>query len=260
MELKLDISLNCNIGCIRSNNEDMILISGETYRDASDRFPVIVNAGGRFVAAVADGMGGHNAGQVASQIALDLFDDFVIRLPEGLSDNDFRYMVDFEIRRIHRHLIEYGQNNAGCAGLGTTLVAWLTYDNRIYILNSGDSRIYRLRNGILCQITTDHSEQNRKDDPTLPSNLIYNCLGGGGISAFADVINITNKVFDEDIFMLCSDGLSDMLDEDKIEEILSSKADADALIDEARNVGGNDNISAIILKIDKISRDGQTCC
>lgn len=249
MEFDLDISLACDIGCVRSNNEDMILISGELYRDVVDEFSMSINNNGRFVAAIADGMGGHNAGEIASVIALKSFDGFIIGLPEGLSDADFRRLLDDEIIKIHRHLNMYGLNNAGCEGMGTTLVAWLTYGNRVYIINSGDSRLYRYRDGFLCQLTNDHSEQNRTGDSTIPSNQIYNCLGGGGSYAFADITEITTKVFKDDVFLLCSDGLSDILGDDEIESALSEKVDAGKLVSKVKDIGGNDNVSIVIINV-----------
>lgn len=249
MELDINISLACDIGCVRSNNEDMILISGEIYRDIKDEFSMSIKNNGRFVAAVADGMGGHNAGEIASEIALKSFDDFIIGLPDGLSDADFRHMLDNEIIRIHQYLNQYGLEHIGCDGMGTTLVAWLTYGNRIYIINSGDSRLYRYRNGFLCQLTTDHSEQKRKGDSTIPLNQIYNCLGGGGNHAFADVLEITTKVFEDDVFILCSDGLSDILTDEEIEATLSEKADAGALVGKVKANGGNDNVSIVLINV-----------
>ncbi len=253
MELSLKISLDSDIGCIRTNNEDMILISGETYRDCHDAFSTVVQTQGRFVAAVADGMGGHNAGEVASELALNYFDNFIVNLQSGLSDKDFRYKLDEAIKRIHRNINEYGLTHPGCAGLGTTLVALLTYENRIYAINVGDSRIYRSRNGMLYRLTTDHSEQYRNNDSTIPSNLIYNCLGGGGESAFADVKELSSKVFENDAYLLCSDGLSDMLCDDDIEYSLNASGDVSALVALAKSKGGIDNISAIIVRIEKIN-------
>lgn len=249
MEFDINISLASDIGSNRSNNEDMILISGDTYRDIADAFTISIKDTGRFVAAVADGMGGHNAGEIASEIALKSFDNFIIGLPEGLSDADFRRLLDDEIIRIHQYLNRYGQENAGCDGMGTTLVTWLTYCNRIYIINSGDSRLYRYRNGFLCQLTTDHSERNRTGDSTIPPNQIYNCLGGGGSHAFADIMEITTKVFEDDAFLLCSDGLSDILNDDEIEVALSEKADARDLVSKVKAKGGNDNVSIVIIKV-----------
>lgn len=251
MELEINISLACDIGCVRSNNEDMILISGEYYRDMNDEFSLSVNNNGRFVAAIADGMGGHNAGEIASEIALKSFDDFIINLPEGLSDTDFRRMMDNEIIRIHQSLNQYGLTNAGCMGLGTTLVGWLTYDNKVYIINSGDSRLYRYRNGMLLQLTTDHSEQNRKGDLSIPSNQIYNCLGGGGSNAFIDVLEITTKVFDDDVFLLCSDGLSDILSDEEIELGLFEGSDAISLVRKVKAKNCNDNVSIVLISVKK---------
>lgn len=252
MKLNIRVSLNSDVGCIRSNNEDIILILGETYRDCSDDFVVSVNDKGRFVAALADGMGGHNAGEIASEMAVKAFDSFIINLPENLSDHDFRNLVDNEIKEIHNQLINYGFSDPEASGLGTTLIAFVTCENRIYLINVGDSRIYRFRNGILCQLTRDHSEQNRQNDSSLPSNLIYNCLGGGGESAFADVIEITGKVYENDTFMLCSDGLSDMVSEEDMELTMNESFSARNLVKKAKSNGGKDNVSVLLLKINSI--------
>lgn len=248
--MELNIQLNSDMGCVRTNNEDMLLVAGETYRDTSDAFRLSVDPAGRFVAAVADGMGGHNAGEVASEMVLEAFDKFIVGLPSGLGDSDFRHLVDQYIKSMHRRLYDYGLEHPEAVGLGTTLAAWLTYEGRIYLLNCGDSRIYRLRNAMLVQLTTDHSEINRTHDPTMPSNLIYNCLGGGGATAFADVVEISNKVFAGDVFMLCSDGVSDMIDDDAIEQILNKSLSAQAIVEAAKAAGGRDNASAIVLKIE----------
>lgn len=252
MQILLKISLNSDIGCTRTNNEDMILISGEKYRDCSDEFQSFVEDKGRFIAAVADGMGGHNAGEVASEMALDLIDNFSVRIPQNLCDNDFRNLLDNEIVKIHDQIISSGRINTQCLDMGTTLVAWLTYENRIYLVNIGDSRGYRLRKGILCQLTKDHSEQNRLNDHTIPSNLIYNCLGGGGGTVFADVKEITNKVFEGDVFLLCSDGVSNYLNDEEIEKELIRHCHATTLIDAVKKKGGPDNISAIVISIKKM--------
>lgn len=251
MVIELEISVKCDTGCVRATNEDMILVSGEKYRDSSDSFGSVIQQNGRFVAAVADGMGGHNAGEIASEIALTNFDDFILNMPIGLSDNDFRNILDNEIKKIHNSLNVYGQTHQGCLGMGTTLTAWLTYENRIYLINAGDSRGYRLRNGILCQLTTDHSVQNKNNDYTLPSNMIYNCLGGNGETAFADITDLTEKIFDGDVFLLCSDGLCDVMSEEEIEENLINCCQSASLVDAAKTKGGYDNISAIVLTIKK---------
>lgn len=249
MKLNLKISLNCDIGRVRTNNEDMILVSGETYRNCNETFSMQLQDNGRFVVAVADGMGGHNAGEIASELTLEYLDEFLKILPHDLSDNDFRNVMDAEITKMHNTINHYGMQHVGCNGLGSTLVALLTYENRIYIINAGDSRLYRFRNGILCQMTQDHSEQNRLNDITIASNMIYNCIGGGGGNAFVDIQEITSKVYENDTFLLCSDGLSDMLEDDEIENLLAKSDDANYLVESAKKAGGIDNISAVLITI-----------
>lgn len=247
--MALKVSLKCDKGKVRAINEDMILVSGEMYRDCEDEFSTIIHDNGRFVAAVADGMGGHNAGEIASEIAISLFDNFIVNLPTNLSDRDFRYELDIKIKEIHNYISAYGGDHPECAGMGTTLAAWLTYENRIYIINVGDSRVYRLRNGILYQLTKDHSMRNKSKDQSIPSNLIYNCFGGGGDYVFADVTNQSSRVLSGDTFLLCSDGIHDMLTDDEIEESLRVNLHSSSLVEKANRMGGQDNISVIVLTV-----------
>ena len=251
MGIDLLLSLRCDIGGGSHVNEDLILVSGEKFRDSTDEFPAAVQHNGRFVAAIADGMGGHHSGESTSEMALDLFDDYIVNLPEGLSDKDFRSQLDHGINKIHQALSK-SHTNPECCGMGTALVSWLTYNNRIYLVNAGDNRAYRLRNGILCQLTTDHTLQNKDHDHALPPNIIHHCPGGGGEYAFADIMELTEKVFEEDVFLLCSDGLYDAMSEEEIESLLCGPCHASTLIDAAKAKGSQDDISAIVITIKKM--------
>lgn len=255
MELKISIQLRSDVGCVRTNNEDMILLDGDFFRDGGMRDEILVSDSGRMAAAVADGMGGHNAGEVASETVLHLLDEFIVDLPEGLSPRDFRQEFDWWVERTHRKLLEMGRSNREMAKLGTTLVGLLTYENCVYVFNIGDSRLYRFRNGILRQLTTDHTMRQKTGNMNIPSNQIYNCLGGNGPTSFADLTDITDKVFEDDVFLVCSDGLSDMLSDNDIEDVLNKKVDIDDLIEAAKRSGGKDNVSAILLEILDIRKD-----
>ncbi len=111
------------------------------------------------------------------------------------------------------------------------------------MFNIGDSRVYRLRDGILRQLTTDHSMKELTRNPDYPSNIIYNCFGLEK-DFFADVKDVSNMLLPDDIVLVCSDGLSDMLPDDEIEALLPSGAEA--LLSAAKNAGGEDNITFII--------------
>ena len=113
------------------------------------------------------------------------------------------------------------------------------------MVNIGDSRTYRLRYDYLKQLTTDHSERERMGDESVPSNLIYNALGAEG--AFIDVLQ--TKIVAGDKFIVCSDGLTDMIGDEAIEKILSQGGDAEALVTAAKEAGGLDNITVIIMEV-----------
>jgi len=132
--------------------------------------------------------------------------------------------------------------------MGTTFVGMFSYEERIYMVNIGDSRLYRYRGGILKQLSSDHSMRELTGDMTTPSNVIYNSLGAG-TSAFADFTELTGQLLDEDLFLICSDGLSDMLTDDQIEEVLHQEPTAINLIEAAKAAGGRDNVSVVLLRV-----------
>jgi protein phosphatase len=134
--------------------------------------------------------------------------------------------------------------------MGTTLVAIAYYDGEFYSLNCGDSRLYRYRNGELKQLSTDHSLSNLRGEKQ-HSNIITNCIGGGCTSSYVDIVEMTQDILDEDTYLLCSDGLSDMISDEQIMKMLENGADADALCEEAIAYGGYDNVSACVIRVKK---------
>ena len=126
-------------------------------------------------------------------------------------------------------------------GMATTLTGLLLYFDQAYILNCGDSRTYRLRYDNFRQLTRDHSERNRLNDPSAPANLMYNCLGIP--EAFIDITPA--KVVEGDQYIICSDGLSDYASEAEMQTNIQS---AQALVDAALAAGAPDNVTVITLK------------
>lgn len=235
------------MGCVRQNNEDMILLNGELYRDESLTTEFSIDNRSRFAAIVADGMGGHEGGEFASELATQAFDDFLSSLPEGLTIEQViaetkQWAVD-----THRMINRKGEEMPQYLGMGTTFVGMFSYDGRVYTINIGDSRLYRYRNTILKQMSEDHSMRNLTGDMHQQSNLIYNSLGAGE-SVFADVEDVTEKILPDDYYIICSDGLSDMLTDEQIDAILDSGGAAQELIDAAKQAGGKDNVSVIRLQ------------
>lgn len=257
MKIELHCRLITDVGCVRTNNEDMILLNGEYYRDQEAEQSYTLEGDARFTCLVADGMGGTNGGEFASELALQYFDQFLARVPDGLSEEDFQTLIDRWAKQTHRGIVNRGIEQPEYSDMGTTLTGLFGYGGRIYLINIGDSRTYRYRFGILKQISRDHSMQEKYHDPSYPSNMIYNCLGGGSPEeeVFADLTDITEQVMSDDRFIICSDGLSDMLSDDEIEVILARTLEEGAtttdtareLVDAAKKAGGKDNVSVLLV-------------
>ena len=257
----MNIEINCrlitDVGCVRTNNEDMVLLNGEFYRDQETEQSYTLSGNARFTALVADGMGGTNGGEFASELALQYFDNFLAQVPEGLTSEGFRAIIDSWAKQTHQGIVSRGIDQPEYSNMGTTLTGLFGYGGRIYLINIGDSRTYRYRFGVLKRLSRDHSMQEKYHDYTLPSNMIYNCLGGGAPvdEVFADLTDITDQVMSDDRFIICSDGLSDMLSDDEIDAILDQTTAPDApssdivrcLVDAAKNAGGNDNVSVLLV-------------
>lgn len=240
--------INSDIGCVRVNNEDMILFGGEFFRDRSAKQIFELSDTARFAAVVADGMGGHDGGEFASEIALRCFDDFILALPEGLDEDEVASSLKRWTEETHCLILRKSHELPGCEGMGSTFCGLLFYREMVFALNIGDSRLYRFRGGILKQLTTDHSIRQLTGGLSQDSNQIYNSLGAGE-SAFIDIKNLGGQLLEEDLYLICSDGLSDMLPDEETERILTENPSAEALITAAKNAGGKDNVSVILLKI-----------
>ncbi|MEA4919169.1 PP2C family protein-serine/threonine phosphatase [Proteiniphilum sp.] len=244
----LKSEINSDIGCVRANNEDMILFAGEYFRDNSAKQIVELSDSVRFAAVVADGMGGHKGGEIASEIALRLFDDFILDLADGLDESGINLSLKEWTEKTHNIILHRSYELPEQEGMGTTFCGLLFYGEMVFALNIGDSRLYRFRGGILKQLTTDHSIRQLTGDLSQGSNQIYNSLGAGE-SAFIDIKNISGQLLDDDLYLICSDGLSDMVADEEIEQILTENPSTRTLIAAAKNAGGKDNVSVILLKI-----------
>jgi len=132
--------------------------------------------------------------------------------------------------------------------MGTTLVGVLYYGSEYYWINCGDSRFYRLRDKQLAQLSTDHS-LNTMMGNTRHSNVITNCIGGGCKNSFIDIIDFTNDFLPGDVYLLCSDGLNDMVCEADIERLLNEGATANDLCEAAISAGGFDNVSTCVFTV-----------
>ncbi len=231
-------------GKVRSHNEDSVAI--------------ISNDRNEFVLAVADGMGGHKAGEVASAIAIDYIRDSFYNLETIGSKEEAIDWLRILVKEINEKIFEYADKNPESKGLGTTLVIAIKTDDYILYGNIGDSSGYVIKNNTLHKVTKDHTyvgmllnngrltEETAKNHPG--KNLLTRALGAN------DPIEI--DIFDIDTsvkgLFLCSDGLTNMLTDEQIEKILNSDLPIEEavvkLIRKANSRGGTDNISIAYLK------------
>lgn len=247
--MKIRYDAISNVGCVRSNNEDMALVFGAFLRDEAQRSMVPMASRPRFTALVADGMGGYGGGEVASEMTLRSFDDFLTALPAGLDIDRLKAEVKSWFRANNAAVMSRGASSAELQNMGTTLTGIFTYGPWDFMVNAGDSRVYRRRYDTLRRLSTDHSERERCNDPSLPSNLIYNAVGIP--EAFVDVTCLTTDIpmVDGDTYVICSDGLCDMIDDATIDRILGEGGDARRLLDAALEAGGRDNCTVIVLQV-----------
>lgn len=211
---------------------------------------------------VADGMGGHAAGEVASEMAVRVIAREIGSL-QGLNDEQVAERVRLSIRAANGAIFERTLTEHDKRGMGTTVTGLTLFANRFLIGQVGDSRAYLLRDSKLTQVTKDHSYVQEQVDAgyltpeqarTHPySNVITRCVG-----ANADVMPdiYVGSVRQDDLFLLASDGLTGMLEDPQLAEIMKSgrqpQEQVDTLIEEANRHGGLDNITAIMVRIDQV--------
>lgn len=226
-----------DIGCVRTNNEDMAYVAGQLVRDAS--IAAEGSADACVAYAVADGMGGYEGGEVASEIVCRSFAAF---MKDSGSDADGQRIKEWA-REANRLVCETAALRPELSEMGTTFISLIFNANGTFLLNVGDSRCYRLRRGILKQLSVDHSERERTGNPDVPSNLIYNFMGIPPSEFISDLKTLTT--LPGDLYLLCSDGLTDLVDDDFIE----ANPDPEALVAEAKRISGRDNITIVAIEI-----------
>ncbi len=246
-----------DVGRRRDHNEDNYLIDEKL---------------GLFI--VADGMGGHEAGEVASKLAIETIFNHIRKLDDSYkqsSKKSTKQIIEI-INNLLQDAVEDANNQTHCyniakglsegRGMGTTVTGFLvstpddTGVKKLYSFNVGDSRTYSFHRGQLTQLSTDHSHyqlwlETGKDGPPPKHNIIYKAIGPWRrIVAEQKTIEIKAN----ELFLLCSDGLSDMLADKEIRQILHDnrkntlKIMAHSLIDAANEAGGKDNITVVIVR------------
>jgi protein phosphatase len=219
---------------------------------------------------LADGMGGYNAGEVASGIAVQIVTDLASEaaLREELNDVDSHsglmrqsIILRDAVYRSNKIIYQTAQSQTHCEGMGTTIVACMFYDNKVSIAHVGDSRAYRLRGGQLEQMTLDHSLLQELVDRGFYSheeaqrstnrNYVTRALG---VEPTVEVEVHEYDVLPDDVYLLCSDGLPDMVEDDDIHLTISTfnaslEVVGQQLIDLANDHGGRDNVSVMLAQV-----------
>ena len=248
--MKISITASSRMGCVRSNNEDMVLVDQWCVRNGVLKTEVDTDTIDRYLIALADGVGGHNSGEVASSDVLHNLQFFFSDLPLGLDISHFNETIYEWLTSINNIIESKSSYDERYNRMGTTLVAFAFYGREFYWMNCGDSRIYQLNGGVLTQISTDHSLSNLIGSSE-HSNIITNCIGGGCKTSYLDMVKFPkSNIQPGNTFMLCSDGLNDMLTDQEIEQLLADGADATALCQAAIKAGGYDNVSVCVINIE----------
>lgn len=243
---KLEIQGLSQVGMVRTNNEDMISLGGILIRNDELSFPIQLDDESQFHLLVSDGMGGHEYGERASQGLLEhlvnCFKEDLFK-PESIED-DLRFQVKAFSDQLNWQAAEEGQRMP----MGCTLTGVVWSQGKVYLLNAGDSRTYRFRNGILRQLTQDETMRAITGNPYDSKGLV-NCIGAGS-EGHLHVMEITDRLSESDQLLICSDGLTDMVPDEDIEKILAeSEEPADDLYALACRNGGEDNVSIIIAQL-----------
>lgn len=236
-----------DIGRVRANNEDCIFV------------PSVKNTVQNLYI-VADGMGGYNAGEVASRIAVESFVKYIRKEQKKRGVEEIGELLKEAGLVANKTVYNKSVSDKKCSEMGTTLVAAAIVRSKLYVAYAGDSRAYILKKGQLIQITTDHSfvnelinkgEITEEEACTHPDrNMITRAIG---ISPRVKIDLKTIHLKADDLVMLCTDGLSNMLTDDEMEDILRENIDLEnrlkVLVDTANAKGGKDNISVILIDI-----------
>lgn len=245
--MQIKVGARTDVGMVRSGNEDNFFAEADGQR-------------GVFV--VADGMGGHAAGEVASEMAVQIVARTLLPLQSVKSDHAAN-LVAQALKDANRAIYERMLAEVDKQGMGTT-ASVLVMSNEGYLIGQiGDSRIYLLRDGALTQVTKDHSYVQEQVDAGLLtpeqaryhpySNVITRCVGASD-EVEADIYEGEVRV--GDTFLVASDGLTGMVDDRRLQQLLLARSGpgriVDALIAEANNRGGLDNITSIVIQVDAL--------
>jgi len=250
----LEITGLTDAGCSRTTNEDCITWSSKLG-----------------LAILTDGMGGAKAGDVAGQVAAETVlkevREGIDALPSGLeavdhaeNHNRASLILSNALHKANSLILRIAQEQLECSGMGATTTAVLFYDNKLSVCHVGDSRLYLLRDGSLQQITEDHTViqelikgglyTKEQAEESINKNIVTRAVG---VSGDLKVEILEQHTLPGDLYLICSDGLTDLVSDAEIQQLLGINNDlartTESLVDIAKNHGGNDNISVILIRV-----------
>jgi protein phosphatase len=253
--MQVDYFGDSDVGLHRKHNEDSYLCNPEEN-----------------LFLLADGIGGQAAGEIASRVAIEAMEEFIVQTRSEDITWPVPYRKEYTMgqnrllaaaSQANRKILKLANENPLLKGMGTTLVGVLIEGNNLVVVNVGDSRLYRVRNRELIQITEDHTlvgEQERSGLLTKEEaanhphkHILTSALGIGAVQDIKIDLSVT-EMLEKDLYLICSDGLSDMLDDREILKVIDS-ADSSlenlgvSLIQQANAAGGRDNITVVLLYI-----------
>jgi protein phosphatase len=271
-QVRVDLAAASHQGLVRLNNEDhyLVLRYGRWFEELLTNIPHR-NVPSRseevgYGLLVADGMGGAAAGEVASQLALCTLVDLVMRTPDWIFGTGDQLTQQVEQRLAERYrqvdaaLRKEAENDPSLSGMGTTMTVARLVSNRLIIGHIGDSRAYLFRKGTLHQLTRDHTVLQCLVDAGMikpeqatnhPSrHTLTRSLGASSTPGEGEFLHI--NVADSDQLLLCTDGLTDMVDSQTIASVLgsatTSRAACDELVSHALKKGGKDNVTVVLAR------------
>lgn len=240
----LRLAYQSDIGRVRMVNEDRAIVQEDLN--------------GWALAIVADGMGGHQAGDIASTMAVELIQDGLQRVNPNLSAEERQRQLQTAIEVANEKIFEFASQRENYHGMGTTVVTVLARDDRAVIAHIGDSRAYRIRDESIEQLTEDHSLVNelvrsgqisREEANHHPRRNVLTRALGTEPTIEVDVQEITWQP--GDLLLLCSDGLSSLVEKNKLLQTVAGEGELEAkvqqLVKAALDAGGDDNITVVLI-------------
>jgi len=254
---------------VRPSNQDHFLIAEMArtmwvHRSSVPQPEALYGSHRAHVLLVADGMGGHNAGEMASALTVATMETFILNVLHRFSNlrasEEEAVAEEFQeaLHQARSRLVEECVHHPEFAGMGTTLTMAFSSDWKLFVVHAGDSRCYLFRAGKLQQLTNDHTvvgELVRRGSlrPEAASHHAYRHVVTNAVGGFASNMHVEIHKMDlqpKDVVLLCTDGLTEMLSEERMTEILQAEIDpeivCDRLVSEANDNGGRDNVTVVV--------------